>query len=225
MSKQENAKLDTARGAGQLLMDLGPIIAFVLSFNVLQRLPADHAVHAFLGTAPSESIFVATGVFIVATLIAVAYAWFKTRSVPPVLLVTAVLVVGFGGLTLVLHDEDFMKIKPTVVNLFYAAAIFGSLLFGQNVWKLLFRHAFTLPDRVWGILAMRWGVFFVFMAALNEVIWRTMSTEMWVNSRLFVTFPLVFLFALANLPITLKYAGRETMEDAPAPPPSSSSPA
>jgi intracellular septation protein len=218
----DTAKKDTARGAGQLLMDLGPIIAFVLTFNVLQRLPAEHPVHATLGTAPSESIFLATGVFIVATLIAVAYAWFKTRSVPPVLLVTAVLVVGFGGLTLALHDEDFMKIKPTVVNLFYAAAIFGSLLFGQNVWKLLFRHAFTLPDRIWAILAMRWGVFFLFMAGLNEVIWRTMSTEAWVNSRLFVTFPLVFLFALSNLPITMKWAGRETMEDqAAAPPPSS----
>lgn len=222
LAKDAGARKDTARGAGQLLMDLGPIIAFVLTFNVLQRLPEGHPVHATLGTAPSESIFVATGVFIVATLIAVAYAWFKTRSVPPVLLVTAVLVVGFGGLTIALHDEDFMKIKPTVVNLFYAGAIFGSLLFGQNVWKLLFRHAFTLPDRIWAILAMRWGVFFLFMAGLNEVIWRTMSTEAWVNSRLVVTFPLVLLFALANLPITMKWAGRETMDEQPAPPPSSS---
>jgi intracellular septation protein len=216
-SKTDNdaSKRETARGAGQLLMDLGPIISFVLTFNVLQRLPADHAVHRFLGTAPSESIFVATGVFMIATLIALAYAWLKTRSLPPVLLVTAVLVVGFGGLTLALHDEDFMKIKPTVVNLFYAGAIFGSLMFGHNVWKLLFRHAFTLPDRVWMILAWRWGLFFVFMAGLNELIWRTMSTEAWVNSRLLVTFPLVFLFALANLPITLKYAGKESMDDAP----------
>ena len=223
MSKKETAEKATARGAGQLLLDLGPIIAFVLTFNVMQRLPADNVVHRVLGTAPSESIFIATGVFIAATLIAVAYAWFKTRSVPPVLIVTAVIVVAFGGLTLILHDEGFMKIKPTVVNLFYAGAIFGSMLFGYNVWKLLFSHAFTLPDRVWSILAVRWGIFFVAMAALNEVIWRTTSTEFWVNSRLFITFPLVILFAMVNLPITMKYAGRETMEEEA--PPSSSSPA
>jgi intracellular septation protein len=213
MSKQE-----TTRGAGQILMDLGPIIAFVLAFNVLQKLGPDHAIHRLLGTTPADSIFVATGVFIVATLIAVAYAYIRTKSVPPVLIVTAVLVVGFGGLTLVLHNEGFMKIKPTVVNLFYAAAIFGSMLFGLNVWKMLFRHAFTLPDPIWRTLAIRWGLFFVGMAILNELIWRNTTTEVWVNSRLFVSFPLVFLFAMANVPLTLKYAGRETMEEpAPAP--------
>jgi intracellular septation protein len=208
MSKQE-----TARGAGQILLDLGPIIVFVLTFNVLQRLGPEHALHQLLGTNPAEAIYIATGAFIVATLVAVAYAYIRTRSVPPVLIVTAVLVVAFGGLTLLLHDEGFMKIKPTVVNLFYAAAIFGSMLFGLNVWKLLFRHAFTLPDPVWRTLAVRWGLFFIGMAVLNEVIWRNTSTEFWVNSRLFINFPLVFLFALANIPITMKYAGRETMDE------------
>jgi intracellular septation protein len=213
MSKQE-----TARGAGQLLLDLGPIIVFVLTFNVLSRLAPEHAIHQTLGTTPADSIFIATGVFIVATLGAVAYSFFRTRSVPPVLMVTGVLVVGFGGLTLLLHDEGFMKVKPTVVNLFYAVAIFGSMLFGQNVWKLLFRHAFTLPDQVWRTLAIRWGLFFLLMAILNEVLWRNTSTEFWVNSRLFINFPLVFLFALANIPLTLKYAGRETMDEPPAAP-------
>ncbi|MFZ4120327.1 MAG: inner membrane-spanning protein YciB [Caulobacterales bacterium] len=206
------SKNETARGAGQLLIDLGPIIAFVLSFNVLQRLPADHPVHRLLGSTPSDSIFIATGVFIAATLFAVVYAWFKTRSVPPVLIVTAVLVVGFGGLTLALHDEGFVKIKPTVVNLFYAIAIFGSMLFGHNVWKLLFRHAFTLPDRVWKTLAVRWGLFFILMAVINEAIWRTQTTEFWVNSRLFITFPLVIVFALINLPLTMKYAGQDQID-------------
>lgn len=209
---------ETARGAGQILVDLGPIIAFVLTFNVLSRGEAGTGLHAWLGTEPSEAIYIATAVFIAATLIAVAYAWWRTRKVPPVLIVTAVLVVGFGGLTLILHDEGFMKIKPTVVNLFYAAAIFGSMAFGHNVWKLLFSHAFTLPDPIWKTLAVRWGLFFIGMAALNEAIWRTQSTEFWVNSRLFITFPLVFLFAAVNIPITLKYAGKSSMESGDAPP-------
>lgn len=77
-----------------------------------------------------------------------------------------------------------MKIKPTVVYLFYSAAIFGSMAFGRNIWKLLFEHAFTLPDRVWRILAIRWGLFFIAMAGLNETIRLTQPTEAWVNSRL-----------------------------------------
>lgn len=183
----------TAKGGGQLLVDLGPVIAFVLVYNVLNR------------TRPDEAIFIATGVFIAATLAAIAYSWVRTRKIPPVLIVTGVLVTAFGGLTLLLRDETFMKVKPTVVYLFYAAAIFGSMLIGQNVWKLLFRHAFSVPDRVWNVLAVRWGLFFMFMAGLNEVIRHTQSTEFWVNSRFFLVFPLILGFALLNAPLMMKH--------------------
>lgn len=183
----------TAKGGGQLLVDLGPVILFVLTYNVLNR------------TRPDDAIFIATGVFIAATLAAIAFAWFRTRKVPPVLIVTGVLVTAFGGLSIALRDENFMKLKPTVVYLFYAAAIFGSMLIGQNIWKLLFRHAFSVPDKVWNILAIRWGLFFVFMAGLNEFIRHTQSTDFWVNSRFFLVFPLILGFALLNAPLMMKH--------------------
>ncbi len=194
----------TARGGGQLLVDLGPVIVFVVTYNVLNR------------TRPDDAIFIATGVFIAATLAAIAYSWFRTKHIPPVLLVTGVLVTAFGGLSIALHDETFMKIKPTVVYLFYAAAILGSMLIGQNVWKLLFRHAFTVPDKVWNILAVRWGLFFVFMAGLNEYIRHTQSTDFWVNSRFFLVFPLILGFALLNAPLMMKHM--KDPDEEPAPP-------
>jgi intracellular septation protein len=197
---------ETARGAGQLLVDLGPIVLFVGTFNLLG------------GSKNPEAMFIATGVFIVATLVAIAYSWWRTKKVPPVLWITGILVTVFGGLTILLHDENFMKVKPTFVYAFYAAAILGALfLFKQNIWKLLLGHAFTLPDKIWNILAVRWAFFFLFMAGVNEAIRNTQSTEFWVNSRLFIGFPLVFLFMMANLPITMKHAGKTEMDAAPTP--------
>ncbi|HBS34639.1 MAG TPA: intracellular septation protein A [Parvularcula sp.] len=187
---------ETARGAGQILLDLGPIIVFVGAFNIFNRRDPDNA------------IYVATAIFMAATALAAGVAWLRTRAVPPVLIVTLALVLAFGGLTLALHDETLIKMKPTFVYLFYSAAIFGAMAFGMNVWKLLFSHAFTLPDRVWKILAIRWGLFFIFMGGLNEAIRLTQTTEVWVNSRLVIGFPLVGLFMLLNLPLTLKNAGR-----------------
>lgn len=192
----------TPAGANQLLVDLGPIAVFVVAYNVLNRI------------RPDDAIFIATGIFIAATLAAIAYSWWRTRKVPPVLIVTGVLVTAFGGLTILLHDENFMKIKPTFVYLFYASAILGALAFGRNIWKLLFQHVFILPDRIWHILAWRWGAFFVFMAVLNEVIRRTQDTDFWVNSRLLIFFPLTLGFALLHAPMTLKYMGK-TDERAP----------
>lgn len=187
---------ETARGAGQIVLDLGPVIAFVATFNLARR------------SDPDGAIYVSTMVFIGATALAIAVAWMRSGRIPPVLIATGVLVFAFGGLTLLLRDEAFVKIKPTVVYLFYSAAIFGSMAFGRNIWKLLFEHAFTLPDRVWRILAIRWGLFFIAMAGLNETIRLTQPTEAWVNSRLFIGFPLVALFMALNLPITLRNIGK-----------------
>lgn len=195
---------ETARGAGQILLDLGPIIAFVGAFNIFNR------------SDPENAIYIATAIFMAATALAVFVAWFRTRKVPPVLIVTLVLVIAFGGLTLALHDESLIKMKPTFVYLFYSVAIFGAMAFGHNVWKLLFSHAFILPDRVWKTLAIRWGIFFIGMAGLNEAIRLTQSTEFWVNSRLFIGFPLVALFMLLNLPITLKNVGKTDAAEASA---------
>lgn len=182
-------------GPNQLLIDLGPTALFVVAFNVLQRIEA----------TKENAVYLATGIFIVATLAAIAWCKAKIGRVPPVLLVTGVLVTAFGGLTLLLHDENFIKIKPTFVYLFYAAAIVVSVLIRQNIWKLLFRHIFTLPDRIWAVLALRWAGFFVFMAVLNEAIRLTQTTEFWVNSRILIVFPIIVAFALLNTPLVLKH--------------------
>jgi intracellular septation protein len=195
-------------GPNQLLIDLGPIAVFVVAFNVLQRVEA----------TKDDAVFIATGIFIVATLAAIAWCKFKVGRIPPVLIVTGVLVTAFGGLTLLLHDENFIKIKPTFVYLFYAIAIGISVAIKQNVWKLLFGHIFTLPDRIWTVLALRWAAFFVFQAILNELIRQTQTTEVWVNSRLIVVTPLVILFALANTPLVLKHQRDEEQTPEPAAP-------
>lgn len=187
-------------GLSQLAVDLGPLIVFVVAYNVLNRMQTENA------------IYISTGIFIVATLVAILYSWIKTRFIPPILIVTGVLITVFGGLTIYLHDETFVKLKPTIMNGFYALAIFGSLLFGQNVWKLLLQHTFVLPDKVWRTLAIRWGFFFIFLAVLNEIIRHYADTDFWVNSRLMITFPLTIAFAALNAPLTLKYAGKTEME-------------
>lgn len=192
MSEQSKS---SSGGASQLMVDLGPIVVFVVAFNLLQRIPA----------TKDSAVYWATGLFVVSVLAAIAWCLIKRGRIPPVLIVTGVLVTIFGGLTIALHDENFIKIKVTVINAFYAIAILGSLAIGQNVWKLLFQHAFPpLPTSVWNTFALRWGVFFVCLAGLNEVLRNTVTTETWVNLRL-LPFALTFVFALANTPLLMKH--------------------
>lgn len=187
------------RAGGQLFVDLGPVIVFMLTYNLAR------------GRVPTgEEIYVATGVFIAATIAAIAYAWFKQKRLPPMLIVTAVVVLVFGGLTLALHDPVFIKMKPTIVNLLYAGVILGGLAVKQNVWKMLFQSAFpALPENVWTTFALRWGVFFIFLAILNEAIWRTQSEAFWANFKVFGVIPLTFLFMLANMPLLMKHMPAE----------------
>lgn len=199
------AKPSRPGGANQLLIDLGPIAVYVVAFNILQRIEA----------TKDNAVYIATGIFMVATLATIVWCKLKQGRIPPVLIVTGFIVTAFGGLTLALHDPMFIQIKPTFTYLFYVAAILISLAIKQNVWKLLFGHAFNLPDRVWIILALRWAGFFVFQAVLNEIIRNTQSFEFWLNSRPFIVFPLTLVFAAINTPIVLKYQRDE--EEAPAP--------
>lgn len=191
-------------GPNQLLIDLGPVALFVVSYNVLLRMEA----------FKDDAIYIATGLFIAATLLAIGYCRLKHGRIPPVLIVTGILVTAFGGLTIALHDDNFIRIKPTFAYLFYAAAIFVSLIMRQNIWRLLFRHVFTLPDKIWNVLAIRWACFFVFMALVNEII-RTQFPDFWVNSRLLVVFPLILLFSFANVPLVLKHSQADESENKP----------
>lgn len=183
-------------GASQLAIDLGPILVFVLAFNVLQRFAA----------TKDNAVYIATAIFIAATLAAVAYCKLKQGRIPPVLIVTGVFVTAFGGLTILLHEPTLIQIKVTAINAFYALAIMVSLAIKQNVWKLLFGHAYALPDRIWTILALRWAGYFAFMAALNEILRAMLTFDVWLNSRPWVVLPMIFGFALLNAPLVIKHA-------------------
>ncbi|MBX3429162.1 MAG: septation protein IspZ [Hyphomonadaceae bacterium] len=179
----------------QLLIDFGPVGLFIVSSNILNRFPE----------TKDNSIFIATAIFIVATLIAIAYCRWKTGRIPPALIVVGVLVVGFGGLTLALHDDEFIKLRPTFANIFYCTAILISVLIRQNVMKLVFGHVFAFSERIWTILALRWAGFFFVMIFAAEYIRRTMSTEDWVNYHFPVLYVPTIIFALANTPFILKH--------------------
>ncbi|HVK82195.1 MAG TPA: septation protein IspZ [Verrucomicrobiae bacterium] len=187
-------------GAGQLWVDLGPILVFVVTYNVLFRIPE----------TKENAIYIATGVFIVSVLAAIGWCKLKRGKIPPILIVTGVLVTAFGGLTILLHDPSIIQIKFTATFLFYATGIIFSLAIKQNVWKLFFKHLFNLPDRIWNVLAMRWAAFYIVMALLNEVLRfyyneANGNFDVWLNLRTFLTYPAFIAFAALNTPIVLKH--------------------
>jgi intracellular septation protein len=128
-----------------------------------------------------------------------------TRHVPIMAMVTGVIVLVFGTLTLVLHDETFIKVKPTIIYGLFAAVLGGGLLFGRSFIAIMFDQMFNLTPQGWRILTARWALFFFALAILNEIIWRTQSTDFWVNFKVFGVTPLVMIFAIAQMPLTNRY--------------------
>lgn len=160
----------------------------------------------FFAANASYGIFAATGVFMVAIVISLVVAYAAARHIPTLPLVSGVIVLVFGGLTLYLQDETFIKLKPTIVNALFAAAIFGGLVLGKNYVKTLLGTMVALNDEGWRRLAIRWGLFFIVMAVLNEIVWRNFSTDAWVTFKVFGFLPLTVVFALAQTPLMHRYA-------------------
>jgi intracellular septation protein len=191
-------------GAGNIWTDIGPVLAFVIVFNVMQNFA--EATGPF---SKETAIFWATGVFMAAVAIAIGWTLLKGRRLPPMLMITGVVVMTFGGLTIWLQDETFAFIKPTIINILFALTILGSLAIGRNIWKTAFEHAFNMPDPAWKIFALRWAVFYIVLAILNEIIWRNFPKEFWVNSKLFLSIPLAIVFMVINLPFLMKHSIEE----------------
>ena len=158
----------------------------------------------------------ATAAFMVATAVAVPTAWMLTRRLPVMPLVSGVFVLGFGGLTLLLDDEMFIKLKPTIVNLLFAAILTGGLIFRLPLLQNLFGPVFNLTERGWRLLTVRWALFFVVLAVLNEIVWRTQTTEMWINFKLFGIMPLTLVFSLTLVPLITKHAVKDDDAEEPA---------
>jgi intracellular septation protein len=184
-SKEAGARFD-AKQLVKLAVEFGPLLVF------------------FIGNS-RFGIFPGTAAFMAATVVALIVSRVVLGKVAVVPLVTSVFVLVFGGLTLWLQDDHFIKIKPTIVNSLFAAILFTGVATGRSFLKLVFGEVMHLTEAGWRILTIRWACFFVGLAVLNEVIWRTMSTDFWVSFKVFGIMPLTFLFALAQIGLLKKY--------------------
>jgi intracellular septation protein len=171
----------------KLALDFGPLVLFFYANS-------------------HYDIFVATGTFMVAVLVALAISYVLTRHLPIMPVVTAVIVVVFGGLTLFLHDATFIKVKPTIIYALFGAVLLGGLLFGKPLLGSVLDSMFQLTDEGWRKLTLRWALFFFVLAILNEIVWRNTSTNVWVDFKVFGVTPLTFLFGALQVPLLKKYA-------------------
>lgn len=170
----------------KLIIELGPLIVFF-------------AANAIAG------IYAGTAAFMAATLVALAAARLLHRKIPVMLLISGVLVLIFGGLTVFLRDETFIKLKPTIVYSMFAFVFAAGLLLKKPLLELLFGPAFALTEEGWRKLTVRWIVFFVAMALINEFVWRNFSTDIWVSFKVFGFLPLTLLFALLQVPLLQRH--------------------
>ena len=147
--------------------------------------------------------------FIPAVLVALVVSYALTRHLPVMPLVTAVVVVVFGGLTLALQNETFIKLKPTIIYILFGAVLLGGLAFRKPLLGMVFDSVFNLTDEGWRKLTLRWALFFFALAILNEIVWRTQSTDVWVSFKVFGVLPLTFVFGALQYPLLQKYAAPE----------------
>jgi intracellular septation protein len=173
----------------KLLIELGPLLAFFVAYG-------------------RAGIYWATGVLMVATVVALAASWKLFGRLLPMPVVTAVLVVVFGGLTFWLDDPSFIKIKPTVINLLFAGVLLFGLVTRRPLLKMLLGEAFSLTDEGWRKLSVRWALFFLLLALVNEVVWRNFSEGTWVNFKAFGILPLTLVFAMAQIGLIKRYEAK-----------------
>jgi len=180
------------------ICEVGPLVIFFLMTNLCDKVLGYCAV-------PENKIFAGTAVFIIATAVALPTLWLLERRVALMPLIGGFFVLVFGGLTLYLHDEMYIKVKPTIVNTLFASTLATGLLFGRNFLKILLDYALHLDHDGWRKLTWRWTGFFFVLAALNEIVWRTTSTEFWASFKLFGVMPLTIAFTLAQIPLIKRH--------------------
>lgn len=194
-------------GILKLALELGPLVTFFLvnsraeAWDLGRFLPIE-------GLADDQvPIMTATAAFMIAIVISLSVSLAMFRRIPVMPLVSGVIVIVFGALTLYLQDELFIKLKPTIVNLLFASVLLGALfLFKKPLLGFVFDSVIQLDDEGWRKLTLRWGLFFVFLAALNEFVWRAFSTDFWVAFKVFGVMPITILFALSQLPLMQRHS-------------------
>lgn len=180
------------------LLELGPLLAFFVTNGNCQRL------FEYCGD-DKRRLFAGTAVFMVMTVIVLPIYRMLEKRWPIMPLIGGFFILVFGGLTLWLQDDTFIKMKPTIVNCLFATILAGGLLFGRPLLKIMFGAAFRLTMVGWTILTKRWAVFFLVLAVVNEIMWRFFSTETWIASKMALSMPLTIIFALAQTPLLKRY--------------------
>lgn len=177
----------------RLAIDYGPLLVF-FAVNFLTPGPA------------LARIVAATAAFMAAMVVALGLSWWKTRHIPPMLLISGALVIVFGGMTIWFQDERFIKMKPTFVYAIFAATLGFGLATGRPLLQMLLESAYPGLTAVgWRKLTRNWALFFVLMAVLNETVWRSSSTDFWVGFKLWGAMPLTLIFAIANVPMLMRH--------------------
>ena len=192
----------------KLALELGPLMVFFFANArgewLAERFPT---LGAFGGP-----IFIATGLFMIATAIALAASWMLTRTLPIMPLVSGVIVFVFGGLTLWLQDATFIKMKPTIINTLFGGVLLGGLWFGKSLLGYVFDSAFSLDAVGWRKLTLRWGLFFLFLAIVNEIVWRSVSTDAWVAFKVWGIMPITLLFTFSQMPLIMRHSLDEKLQ-------------
>jgi intracellular septation protein len=174
----------------KLTLDIGPLVLFF-------------AANSKFG------IYVATAAFMVAVLIALAVSYSVTRHIAIMPVVTAVIVLVFGGLTLFLHDDLFIKLKPTIIYVLFGGTLLAGIFFDKPFLSIMFDQMFHLTPEGWRKLTWRWAIFFLSLAVLNEIVWRTQTTDFWVSFKLFGVVPLTMAFGALQYSLLTKYAAEK----------------
>jgi intracellular septation protein len=191
----------------KLVLDLGPLLLFFFA-NAKPALFEPWLapiIPTAVQTGERAGIFVATAVFMIAIVAALVVSYALTRRLPVMTMVSAVIVLVFGGATLILQNDAFIKIKPTIIYLLFAGTLFGGMILRKPLLATLFDQMFHLTEDGWRKLTMRWALFFLALAVLNEIVWRTQSTDTWVSFKVFGVTPLTFVFAALQYPLLMKY--------------------
>ena len=192
----------------KMVLELGPLVVFFFANSRGEWLAAQFPVLAEMG----GPIFIATGLFMAATALALIVSWVLTRTLPMMPLISGIVVFVFGALTLWLQNDTFIKMKPTIVNTLFGAILLGGLFFGKSLLGYVFHAAFKLTDEGWRKLTLRWGLFFIFLAVMNEVVWRNFSTDFWVAFKVWGTMPITIFFTLSQMPLIMRHSVEQPEE-------------
>jgi intracellular septation protein len=176
--------------------EINPLLKFALEMGPLV---------VFFVTNSRAGIFVGTGAFMAATVVALGVSYVLMRKLPVMPLVTAAFVLVFGGLTLWLADDLFIKLKPTIINLLFAAILFFGIITNRLLIKLVLEGALQMTDKGWRLITWAWIGFFIFLAAVNEIVWRNASTDFWVSFKVFGVMPMTIAFSFAMIPIIMRH--------------------